>query len=163
MKPTRPGDLVLLFVLGVGGMWIGARFWYGSFPPVATYAGGSLLLVAAAEALWGLRIRRRIADGEIGPARSQLHPIAIARSAALAQASALVGATLAGVWLGLLAYVFPRRVEILAAGRDVPGSVIGVLSAAVLIAAALWLEYCCRAPGDRDEHGTPGTGSEEPA
>jgi hypothetical protein len=42
----------------------------------------------------------------------------------------------------------PRRASIVAAAGDTTSSVIGLVSAAALIAAGLWLEYCCRAPDD---------------
>ena len=40
------------------------------------------------------------------------------------------------------------------------GSVIGLVGGVVLVAAALWLEYCCRAPDDPTDDaigdGSPG-------
>jgi hypothetical protein len=55
-----------------------------------------------------------------------------------------------GAWLGVLAYVLPRRDELTAAEDDFPAAVIGVICAAVLIGAALYLEWCCRTPRDQD-------------
>jgi hypothetical protein len=55
-----------------------------------------------------------------------------------------------GAWLGVLAYVLPRRAELTAAADDLPSTVVGVICATILIAAALWLEWCCRTPRDQD-------------
>ena len=60
---------------------------------------------------------------------------------------------MAGAWLGALSYLAPRSSEIVAASEDLPAAIVGVCCAAALIGAALWLEHCCRTPGngDRDD------------
>jgi hypothetical protein len=55
-----------------------------------------------------------------------------------------------GAWLGLLGYLLPLRAEVAAAAEDVPSGVVGMGCAAALIAAALYLEWCCRTPDDQD-------------
>jgi hypothetical protein len=58
---------------------------------------------------------------------------------------------MAGAWLGVLGYVLPRQAaDITAAADDLPSTVVGVICSALLIAAALWLEWCCRTPRDQD-------------
>ena len=82
-----------------------------------------------------------------------MQPLVAARSLALAKASAVVGAVMAGVWAGLLVYVLPRLDFLAAAADDALTGAVGVLAAASLVAAALWLEYSCRTPTPPDSDG----------
>jgi hypothetical protein len=50
-----------------------------------------------------------------------------------------------------LVYVLPKRAQLTVAANDTTSAVVALVSAAALIAAALWLEYCCRAPEDPDD------------
>jgi Protein of unknown function (DUF3180) len=72
-------------------------------------------------------------------------PIAVARMAVLAKASAMVAAIFGGFAAGFLIYLAtliskptPRDDAITAAAT--------LVSAAVLVAAAMYLERCCRTP-----------------
>ncbi|RJO77886.1 DUF3180 domain-containing protein [Nocardia panacis] len=148
LRPTRVLDLVANVLLAAVVAWIGTRLAYSSFPPISIYAGASLYPVAAIEAVLGFMIRARVNDHRIGDGPHQLHPITAARAVALAKASAQVGSLAAGVWLGFLCWVFPQRDTLRAASADAPGAIVGMAAGFVLVAAALWLEYCCRAPED---------------
>jgi hypothetical protein len=53
--------------------------------------------------------------------------------------------------LGVLAYVLPLRSELASAASDTVTASIGTVCAAALVAAALWLEHCCKAPRDPDD------------
>ena len=66
---------------------------------------------------------------------------------AIAKASAWVGAVMLGWWLAVLVYLLPRRSELRVAAADTPGAVIAAVSAVALVLAALWLENCCKSPG----------------
>ncbi|MGW6426638.1 DUF3180 domain-containing protein [Nocardia sp. NPDC055053] len=146
LKPTRVLDLALNVVVAAAIAWIATRFAYSTFPPISVAAGASLLPVAAIEAALGYVVKAKIADEKIGDGPGELHPINVARAVALAKASLQVGSLAAGVWLGFLLWVFPQRGTVTAAAADSPGAVVGVLAGSALVAAALWLEYCCRAP-----------------
>ncbi|MGY0502801.1 DUF3180 domain-containing protein [Nocardia sp. FBN12] len=148
LKPTRVLDLALNVVVAAAVAWIATRFAYSSFPSISVAAGASLLPVAAIEAALGFAIKAKIADEQIGDGSGQMHPINVARGVALAKASLQVGSLAAGVWLGFLLWVFPQRGTVTAAAADSPGAVVGLLAGSALVAAALWLEYCCRAPED---------------
>ncbi|WP_406282613.1 DUF3180 domain-containing protein [Nocardia sp. NBC_00881] len=148
MKPTRVLDLMANVLIAAIVAWIATRMAYDNFPPISTYAGASLYPVAAIEAVLAFVIRARVNDDEVGDGRHQLHPITAARAAALAKASVQVGSIAAGVWLGFLCWVFPQRGTLRAAAADSPGAIVGMLAGVALVAAALWLEYCCRAPED---------------
>ncbi|RVW00792.1 DUF3180 domain-containing protein [Rhodococcus xishaensis] len=155
MKPTRIWDVLSLALLAAVATWLLVRVWYGSIPPIPVYAGASLYPVAVIETVLAFVIRARIRDHAIGPGPRQLHPITAARTAALAKASALVGAASAGVWAGLLVFLWPQRSELRAAVSDSPGAIVGLVAAVLLVVAALWLEHCCRTPDVPPEEPAP--------
>jgi hypothetical protein len=137
------GMLALLAYLGMGPT-------YASMPPLPTPAGAVLLVLAAAELVLAFALRARI---ERRPGSRPVQPLVAARAVALAQASALGGAVMAGLWLGVLGFLLPRRDELSAAAEDTPAAVVGLISAAALVAAALWLQHCCRTPPPEDDRG----------
>ena len=136
------------FVLTGAAAWLLVRTMYGQLPPLPVYAGASLYPVALLEVILAFMIRTRIGNHEIGDGPRQLHPLTAAKAVALAKASALLGAAAAGIWLGFLLYVFPQRAALRAAVSDRPGAIVGLVAGVVLVGAALWLEHCCRTPGD---------------
>ncbi|MDY6997950.1 MAG: DUF3180 domain-containing protein [Actinomycetota bacterium] len=148
MGLTRKRDLGLAVVLaGVLGYLL-VRVVYRWFPPITLWTGVSLLGVAAAIGGWGFLVRARIADGEIGVGGGRLHPLAVARSVVIAKAAAWMGSVVLGWWLGVVAYLVPRRAELRVAAADTPGAIVAALCALALVVAALWLEHCCRSPDD---------------
>jgi uncharacterized protein DUF3180 len=147
MHFTRARDLVVAGLLAAGIVFLIAQTAYGDLPPLPTFAGVTLLVLAVIEAALGASLRSRIRKPEGG---RPIQPLTAARAVALAKASSLLGAIMFGAWLGMLAYLFPRRAEIAAAADDLPSTVIGTVCSAVLIGAALYLEWCCRTPRDQD-------------
>jgi uncharacterized protein DUF3180 len=148
MHFTRARDLVVAGLVAAGIVFLLMQVAYGDLPPLPTFAGVTLLVLAVIEAALGTSIRARIRKPEGG---RPLQPIAAARAVVLAKASSLLGAIMLGAWLGMLGYLLPRREELAAAADDVPSAAIGFVCAAVLIGAALYLEWCCRTPHDQDE------------
>ncbi|MEV6068711.1 DUF3180 domain-containing protein [Nocardia sp. NPDC052001] len=148
MKPTRVLDLCLNVALAAVVAWIATNVAYSSFPPITVFSGASLLPVAVLEAVLAFVIRARVENRGIGDSPRQLHPITAARAVALAKASAQVGSLVGGIWLGFLIWLLPRGSDLRAASADTPGAVVGLVAGLLLVAAALWLEYCCRAPID---------------
>jgi Protein of unknown function (DUF3180) len=155
LEPTRVRDLLGLCAIAAVASWILVRVFYGDLPPIPVYAGASLYPVAVVEVVAAFLIRARISEHRIGAGPHQLHPIAAARAVALAKASALLGAAVAGIWLGFALYVLPQRGVLSAAVHDTPGAMVGLVGAVALAAAALWLEHCCRAPEDPSDRSTP--------
>jgi hypothetical protein len=148
MGPTRRRDLTVA-VVGVAILaYLLVHVLYRYFPPITMWTGLSLLAVAAIEAAWGVSVRARIRDGEIGVGGGRLHPLAVARSVVVAKASAWVGALMLGWWIGVLAYLLPRRAELRVAGADTPGALVAAVSALALVIAGLWLQHCCKSPGE---------------
>jgi hypothetical protein len=152
-QPTHPRDLAV--VAAVVGLltWLVVHRWYGSLPSLRWYVPLSLAILAVAELISGFQTRARIRRR---PGLEPIDPLVAARQLALAKASALVGAAMLGAWAGLLLYLLPRLDTLAAAGGDTVTGTLGVASAALLVGAALWLEFCCRTPkppdsADRDE------------
>ncbi|WP_410615679.1 DUF3180 domain-containing protein [Amycolatopsis sp. lyj-109] len=151
MHFTRPRDLLIAGLLGLGLGYLLFQTAYGSLPQLPLLAGVTFAVLAVIEVVLAFSIRSRIKNGRVVGA------IGVARSVALAKASSLAGAFMAGAWLAALAYVLPRRDELVAAVLDTRAAAVGVVSAAALVAAALWLEHCCRTPQDHDRERTRGT------
>jgi Protein of unknown function (DUF3180) len=146
MGPTRRRDLVAAtVVVGIVGyaLVIGLYKW---FPPITIWTGTSLFVVAAAECGWAFYVRSKINDGEIGAGPGWLHPLSVARSVMVAKASAWMGAVVFGWWVGVVAYLLPRRGTLRVASEDTPGAVVAALSALALVISALWLQHCCKSP-----------------
>jgi len=142
---TRVADLVGLWLLAAALSWLLVRIGYGALPPVPVLAGASLLVLAAVEVGLALVLRNRI---ERRRGARLLDPIMAARSVALAKASSLVGALVAGVWTGVLG-LLGARATLAAAAADTPGALVGLVCAVLLVGAALHLERTCRTPGER--------------
>ncbi|MBX7448349.1 DUF3180 domain-containing protein [Mycolicibacterium sp. 3033] len=158
MGPTRRRDLVAGAVAAAVLGYLLVRATYRYFPPITVWTGMSLLGVAVALTGWGFYVRARIRDGEIGVGRGRLHPLAVARSVLIAKAAAWMGAVVLGWWLAVSAYVLPRRDALRVAAADSPGAVVAALCALALVAAALWLQHCCRSPEDTPPDADPATG-----
>ena len=151
MGPTRTRDLVAaVFATAVAGYLL-VRVVYRWFPPITGWTGASLLGVAVAVAGWGFYVRARINDGEVGVGPGRLHPLAVARSVLIAKASAWMGSVVLGWWLAVVAYLLPRRSELQVAAEDTAGAVVAGLCALALVAAALWLQNCCKSPDEPPE------------
>jgi len=148
MGPTRKRDLTAA-VVGVAILaYLLVHILYRYFPPITAWTGLSLLAVAAIEAAWAVSVRAKIRDGQIGVGGGRLNPLTVARSVVIAKASAWVGALMLGWWIGVLVYLLPRRAELRVAGADTPGAAIAALSALALVVAAMWLQHCCKSPGE---------------
>jgi hypothetical protein len=142
VTPIRPWSLAAVAVCCAALAWLVIRAAYSSFPPLPWTSVPALLLLAIAEAWSGRSLRARILGR---PGSKPLVPIAAARMAVLAKASAMVAAIFAGVAAGFLIYLASLiskptpRDDAITAGAT-------LVSAAVLAAAALYLERCCRTP-----------------
>lgn len=144
MHFTRPRELLVAGIIGFGLVLLLFEAAYSSMPKLPVLAGVTLLVLAGIEFGLAFIVRQRIRS------RSVVTGIGIARAVALAKASSLLGSLMLGGWLGGVAFLGPRASSITAAAADLPAAIVGACCAAVLIAAALWLEYCCRTPDQRD-------------
>lgn len=148
MRFTKPRDLFGIAVVAGLLTHLVLRLAYDTLPPLPLLAGSTLFVIAVVETVLGFILRARI---QRRPGVRPVQPLTAARAVALAKASSVLGALMFGVWSGLLIYVIPMREEFDAAGNDLVSAVIGMIAAAVLTGAALWLEYCCKTPTE-----TPG-------
>ncbi|MET0235147.1 MAG: DUF3180 domain-containing protein [Kibdelosporangium sp.] len=148
MRFTRPRDLVIGGLLGGIVLYVILQQAYGSMPPLPTLAGVTLVIIAVIDVALGFSLRSRIRGTGSGKA---LQPLTAARAVALAKASSMLGAIMLGAWIGVLAYVLPKRSEVVAAANDTTSAVVGAVCSAALIAAGLWLEHCLRTPDEPTE------------
>jgi hypothetical protein len=151
MGPSRLRELVIAAVGAAVIAFIVLVGLYRMFPPITVWTGLSLLMFAAAEAGWAFYVRSKIAAGEIGDLGGRLHPLAVAKSVVVAKASAWVGSVAFGWWIGVVAYLLPRRGELQVARNDTAGAVVAGISALALVIAALWLQHCCKSPDDQSD------------
>jgi predicted outer membrane lipoprotein len=161
VKATRPRDLfaVGLVVAVLAALVI--RLSYGSLPPIPVLAGAPFGVLGIAEAIAGNALRARIRRR---PGSEPVQPLVAARAVVVAKASALAGAIMAGVWAGLLVHVVPQAGDITAAAGDSLSGAVALACALGLVAGALWLEHCCRAPDDEPggESNGRATGADHP-
>jgi Protein of unknown function (DUF3180) len=146
MKPTRVRTLLLIIVLTAAVTWALLTVIYSKLPPLTWTGVPALLLAAAAEAWTGRDLRARIAGR---PGSKPAPPLFVARMVALAKASSLVAALLAGVSAGFIVYL-PGLLGASTPRSDMITASVSFGSSLILLAAALYLEYCCRVPKNPD-------------
>jgi hypothetical protein len=151
VKPTRTSTLVAVALVCAVVSWLLLRAVYERLPPLPWTGVPALLVAAFAEAWTGYDLRARIA-GRRGTKPAA--PLFVSRMVALAKASSLGGAAIAGLAAGFVVYLsgmlndpVPRQ--------DAVTATVTFAAAVVLACAALYLEYCCRVPDapDRDQSG----------
>ncbi len=151
MKPTKVPTLALVALVCAGLAYLLLRLVYVSLPPLPWTGVPALLLLAAAEAVSGRNVRARLR----GSGGTRIPPIAVARMAALAKASSLAAALIAGLAAGFLIYVL-GSLDKPAFRTDAVTSGVTLGSALILMAAALYLEQGCRVPPQRDDDADDG-------
>lgn len=151
MGPTRNRDLAAAAVAAAIVGYLLVLLLYRWFPPVTLLSGVSLLVVAVIEAAWAYYVRFKINAGQVGVGGGRLHPLSVARSVSVAKASAWVGALTFGWWIGVLLYLLQQRATLRVAAADTPGAVVAAVCALALVVAALWLQHCCKSPGEPPE------------
>ncbi len=150
MQMTRPGTLAGIFALCTLGAWLAVRVTFASLPLLPIGPIPVLVALALAEAVVGRNVRGRVSGRITG---KPLAPIAVARLVALAKASSAAAAAFGGLLAGYLVYVLGQLDKTIPA-RDARVAGITLGCALALVAAALYLERCCQAPGpprDDDE------------
>ncbi|GGP35834.1 DUF3180 domain-containing protein [Saccharothrix coeruleofusca] len=145
MRFTRTRDLLAAALIAGLLAHLVLRLAYDALPLLPRFAGFTLLVISAVDVGLAFSLRARILRK---PGARPVQPLTAARAVALAKASSLLGAIMLGGWAGVLVYVLPARGEFEAASNDLVSSIVGVVCAAALIGAGLWLEHCCRTPPD---------------
>ena len=137
---------MLLAVLAAAVTWAALTAVYTSLPPLSWTGVPALLIAAGAEAWTGRDLRARI-QGRRGARPAP--PLFVARMVALAKASSMTAALLAGVCAGFIIYL-SRMTSAPTPRGDLVNASLSFGACLVLIAAALFLEYCCRVPKNPD-------------
>jgi Protein of unknown function (DUF3180) len=150
VTPIRPWSLAAVTACCAALAWLVIRLAYSSFPPLPWTGVPALLLLAIAEACSGRNLRARINGRR--PGSKPLVPIAVARMAVLAKASALVAAIFGGISAGFLVYLGGLFAKPAPRGDAITTGAT-LVCAVVLAAAALYLERCCRTPELPDDPG----------
>ena len=147
MTPTRVRTLLLAaLVTGLLGYLLAAVA-YGRLVDLPAYAPVTAGVIAAFE----LGLAKVVRDKVTGRSTHRpMHPLQVARAVALAKASSAAGALLLGLYAGLLAWTYPRRAQLAAAGADTGVAALSAGACLVLVVAALLLERSCRTPSRRD-------------
>ncbi|MFC4118605.1 DUF3180 domain-containing protein [Nonomuraea zeae] len=147
MKSTHPGRLVLIVVIVALLTWAAIRPFYSDLPLMPWTAIPTVLLLAIGEGYAAWATKARIARK---PGTKPVEPLAVARLAALAKASAYAGAAFGGLFAGFALYTVQSL------DRETPRSEFFVatgsfLSCVALICAALYLEHACRIPKEPED------------
>jgi uncharacterized protein DUF3180 len=148
MRPTRTSTLAVVAVVCALAAWLLLRTVYEKLPPLPWTGVPALLVAAGAEAWTGRDLQNRIAGRRgLKPAA----PLFVSRMVALAKATALAGAAIAGLAAGFVVYL-SGSLNASVPRQDAVTAAITLAAAVVLSCAALYLEYCCRVPDtpDRD-------------
>jgi chromate transport protein ChrA len=105
VKPTSwrslLGGAILAGILG----WVLFAAAYGSLVKLPTYAAVTAGLMAVFELVLARVVRDKVRGVHRG---RQMHPLQIARAAALAKASSMAGALLFGLYAGFFTWLLPR-------------------------------------------------------
>ena len=142
MRPTRPSALAVVAVVFAALGWLLLRLIYERLPPLPWTGVPALLLAAAAETWIGRDLRARIAGRRAG---KPADPLFVSRMVALAKASSLVGAVVAGLAAGLVIYL-SGQLTASVPREDALTAAVTVVAAVVLACAAIFLENSCRVP-----------------
>jgi Protein of unknown function (DUF3180) len=146
VKPTRTRTLLLVGVLTAVVTWALLNAVYASLPPL-TWTGVPALLIAAGVEAWAGRDLRARISGKRGTRPAP--PLFVARIVALAKASSQTAALLAGICAGFMIYL-SGRASAPTPRADLIDASVSFGACLVLLAAALFLEYCCRIPQNPD-------------
>jgi len=146
VTPTKLRTLLLTGVVAAAVTWALLTVVYGDLPPLTWTLTPALLIAAGAEAWAGRDLRARIRGrGGARPAP----PLFVARIVALAKASSQTAALIAGVCAGFAGYL-SGKLDAPTPRADLIDASLSFGASLVLLAAALFLEYCCRIPGGPD-------------
>ena len=147
MRPTRTSTLAIVGVVCALAAWLLLHSVYEKLPPLPWTGVPALLIAALAEAWTGRDLRARIAGR---PGLKPAAPLFVSRMVALAKASSLAGAAIAGLAAGFVIYL-SGSLNAAVPRQDAVTAVITLVAAVLLACAALYLEYCCRVP-DAPDH-----------
>jgi hypothetical protein len=146
MKPTRVSTLVVVTAVCAALGWLLIRSVYQRLPPLPWTGVPALLIAAVGEAWTGRDLKARIAGR---PGLKPAAPLFVSRMVALAKATSLAAAIIAGISAGFAIYL-SGSLTASVPRQDAITAVVTFAAAVLLACAALYLENCCRVPHDPD-------------
>jgi hypothetical protein len=156
VKPTRISTLVIIAVVCAAAGWLLLRAVYAKLPPLPWTGVPALLIAAVAEAWTGRDLKARISGRRQG--LKPVAPLFVTRMVALAKATSVAAAIIAGFAAGFDFYL-AGSLNASTPREDALTAVITFVAAVLLACAALYLENSCRVPEDPDapqpDHCTP--------
>jgi hypothetical protein len=147
MKPTRISTLVIIAVVCAAAGWLLLRAVYAKLPPLPWTGVPALLIAAVAEAWTGRDLKARISGRRQG--LKPVAPLFVTRMVALAKATSVAAAIIAGFAAGFDFYL-AGSLNASTPREDALTAVITFVAAVLLACAALYLENSCRVPEDPD-------------
>lgn len=157
MRTTRVVVLATVAVVAAAVGWAGARVLTSVnhvTPRASAGAPWALLFLVALLVGGAVFMRRRVQVSDDQRPRPPVNPDTAVRLLVLAKASALVGAAVTGLYVGLA--IFHVGALDVPARRDATfASLITAAIGVVVVCCALWLERECRTPDDHDPTPSP--------
>jgi hypothetical protein len=153
VKPTRIGVLIACCAIAGALAYLITREIYTSLPRLPTLAPASLALIALVEGVLAVGTRNRLLRR---PGTRPVEPMLVARYAALAKASSIVGALALGAYAGVLGYVLPLR-DAPQPRTDAVVAGFGAAAGLAVVIAAYSLERVCRVKPPKDSPPQPPT------
>jgi len=147
VKPTRISTLVIIAVVCAAAGWLLLRSVYSKLPPLPWTGVPALLIAAVAEAWTGRDLKARISGRRQG--LKPVAPLFVTRMVALAKATSVAAAIIAGFTAGFDFYL-AGSLSASTPREDALTAVITFVAAVLLACAALYLENSCRVPEDPD-------------
>jgi LytS/YehU family sensor histidine kinase len=147
MKKTNPLTLLILGPVGFGIGFLFDLLLVGSGRPMITVPWTMslcLALIGIASLLLGLRVKWATKPG---PGR-RIDPIVAVQILTVAKASSITGSLVTGFTAGLLVFILSRAQV---AASVLPQTVVGVVSAFILLVCAVIAERLCRIPPSDSE------------
>jgi hypothetical protein len=127
--------------------WLLIRAVYAKLPPLPWTGVPALLIAAVAEVWTGRDLKARISGRRQG--LKPVAPLFVSRMVALAKASSVAAAIIAGLTAGFVFYL-AGSLNAITPREDALTAVITFVAAVLLACAALYLENSCRVPEDPD-------------
>jgi peptidoglycan/LPS O-acetylase OafA/YrhL len=152
VKPTRISVLFVIALVAAGAAYALTSQFYDDLPQLPLYGPVFLIVLALAEGYTASTTAARLAGR---PRTQPIHPLTVARIAALAKATSPVAALAAGGYAGFLVEV--AGIEGMHARADLRVAIVGIVAGAALAVAALAMEHVCRVkqPPEDDDYRAP--------
>jgi hypothetical protein len=152
MQPTKPWSLLAIAAFSAVLAWLVVRFTFPSLPPLPWTLVPAMILLAVGEFGFGRNLSARLHGRR--PGARPVQPMAVPRVVALAKASSAAGSAIGGLAAGFAIYTL-GSLDKPVPRHDALVSAVTVAAAIALVAAALYLERCCRAPEPPDDDDLP--------